>query len=245
MKILVAEDNRLFANTVEMIVEELGYELIAIVDNATELLRLNAATEPDLILLDIQLVGEKDGIDIATQIADSERFVPVIFMTAFKDSETFQRAKKLNPFAYLIKPFDAMQLQRTIELAFYKQEQEILGNSQLITWEKDILIKDSIFVKVEQRLEKIAIQSISHIDVLVKHTCIYTQKGNFTVRMSLKELYAKLPPNTFIQINRHTLINVEYIEHIDLQESQIMVGDKYINISRKYKDYVLEKLNII
>jgi DNA-binding LytR/AlgR family response regulator len=245
MRILVAEDNLLFANTIEIVIDELGYELISIVNNATDLLRLNAATEPDLLLLDIQLVGTKDGIDIAKQITDSDRPVPIIFMTAFKDKETFQRAKSANPFAYLIKPFDAVLLQRTIELAFHKYEQGSLDDDQFFAWEKEVLIKDCLFIKVEQRLEKVQIKDITHIDVLTKHTRIYTDTQDFTVRMSLKDLYAKLPAGVFIQINRHTLVNAVHIQHIDLQENRVMVLEKYLGISRKYRDYVLERLNIV
>lgn len=245
MRILVAEDNILFANTIEMVIDDLGYELIGIANNATDLLRLNLATEPDLLLLDVQLIGNKDGIDIATQIMESARPVPIIFMTAFKDKETFQRAKATNPFAYLIKPFDSVLLQRTIELAFHKYEQGTLDDEPFIAWEKDILIKDAIFVKVEQRLEKVLISEITHIDVLTKFTHIYTPANDYMLRMSLKDLYAKLPASVFIQINRHTLVNSFYISSIDLQENSMKVLEKTLHISRKYKDYILERLNIV
>ena len=245
MKILIAEDNTIFANTLELMIEELEYELVGIVDNATDLLRLYMATEPDLLLLDIQLNGTKDGVDIANQVIESKRPVPIIFMTALQDKATFERAKATNPFAYLIKPFDALLLQRTIELAFYKYEQGLWEEDGFVGWEKDMVIKDALFVKMEQRLEKVLIEHIHYIDVMTKHTSIYTAKQEYTIRMSLKDLYAKLPIGMFMQINRYTLVNVNYIEGLDLQGLKIQVAGKIHNISRNYKDYVLGRLNVV
>lgn len=245
MKILIAEDNLIFANTLELMVEELDYELAGIANNATDLLRLYAATEPDLLLLDIQLNGTKDGIDIANQIMDSKRPVPIIFMTALQDKATFERAKATNPFAYLVKPFDALLLQRTIELAFYKYEQGFLEEDNFIGWEKDMVIKDSLFVKIDQRLEKVLMQDITYIDVMTKHTNIYTTKQEYMLRMSLKDLYAKLPTGMFMQINRYTLVNVNCIEGVDLQDLKIKVAGKNHTITRNYKDYVLGRMNVV
>ncbi len=250
MKILIAEDNLIFANTLELIIEELGYELVGVANNANDLLRLHLAMEPDILLLDIQLNGTKDGIDIAYQIMDSKRPVPIIFMTSLQetslqDNATFERAKATNPFAYLVKPFDALLLQRTIELAFYKYEKGILEEDNFVGWEKDMVIKDCLFVKIEQHLEKVMIQDIMYIDVLTKYTSIHTTKQEYSLRMSLKELYAKLPAGMFMQINRYTLINVNYIEKVDLQDLRIKISGKFHPISRNYKDYVLGRLNIV
>lgn len=245
MKILIAEDNLIFANTLELIIEELGYELAGIADNANDLMRLHIAMEPDIVLLDIQLNGTKDGIDIANQIMESKRPVPIIFMTSLQDNATFERAKATNPFAYLVKPFDALLLQRTIELAFYKYEKGIWEEDNFVGWEKDMVVKDCLFVKVEQHLEKVMIQDIAYIDVLTKYTSIHTTKQEYSLRMSLKELYAKLPAGMFMQINRYTLINVNYIEKVDLQDLRIKISGKFYPISRNYKDYVLGRLNIV
>ncbi|TAG88969.1 MAG: DNA-binding response regulator, partial [Bacteroidetes bacterium] len=245
MKILIAEDNLIFANTLELIIDELGYELVGVANNANDLFRLHLAMEPDILLLDIQLNGTKDGIDIAHQIMDSKHPVPIIFMTSTQDNATFERAKATNPFAYLIKPFDALLLQRTIELAFYKYEKGLWEEENFVGWEKDMVVKDSLFVKVEQHLEKVMIQDIMYIDVLTKHTNIYTAKQEYSLRMSLKELYAKLPAGVFMQINRYMLINVNYIEKVDLLDLRIKIAGKFYPISRNYKDYVLGRLNIV
>ncbi len=246
MKILVAEDNKLFANTIELLIDELDYELIAIVDNATELLRLHTATSPDLLLLDIQLIGTRDGIDIATQITNSDNSVPIIFMTSFKDKETFDRAKVVNPFAFLVKPFDAVLLQRTIELAVYKYEQIKGVEAEFVSSEKGLIVEESIFIKVGNYLQKVLIEDITYIVVLIKQTQIHTNVAQvYDLRMSLKDIYAKLPISTFIQINRNTLINAVYITQIDLQENRLMVFNSWLPISRKYKEYVLSRLNTL
>jgi signal transduction histidine kinase len=154
MKILVAEDNPIFANTIEIIIEELGYELLGIADNTTEFMRLYAQERPDLLLLDIQLADNKTGIDIATEITENED-IPIIFMTSFKDNTLFEQVKKLQPLAYLIKPFDALLLQHIIELAFHKNrtawlEKEVQARTKEIQTQAEELnklnrMKDKIF----------------------------------------------------------------------------------------------------
>lgn len=147
MKILVAEDNPIFANSIEMIIEELGYELIGIADNATDFFELFETHEADLLLLDIQLKDEKDGIDIAADILENSKPIPIIFMTSFQNNDLFERAKVLNPIAFLIKPLDALLLQHIIELAFHKNrsnwlEKEVQSRTQEI--QKLNQIKDRI-----------------------------------------------------------------------------------------------------
>jgi signal transduction histidine kinase len=147
MKILVAEDNVLFANSIEIIIEELGYDLAGIADNADDFFKLYEASLPDLLLLDIQLNGAKDGIDIATHILATAPFVPVIFMTAFKNDILFERAKAINPLAFLIKPFDATLLGHIIELAFQKNRN---------TWlEREVQLRTQEIQKQATELQKL------------------------------------------------------------------------------------------
>ena len=158
MKILVAEDNLLFANSIKIIIEELGYHLVGIADNADDFFKLYETETPDLLLLDIQLQEVKDGIDIATQILATAPFLPLIFMTSVKNEELFERAKVLNPLAFLIKPFDATLLGHIIELAFHKNrniwlEKEVQIRTQEIQQQTKELqklnqIKDQIFTVI-------------------------------------------------------------------------------------------------
>ena len=116
MKILIVEDEALYADQLEMLCEQLGYEVVGICDNAFSALDTFHRTQPDLSLLDINLDGEVDGIQLAGQISAKEP-VPFIFISSLEDDATFQRAQATMPAAYMLKPFNNLQLQRSIELA--------------------------------------------------------------------------------------------------------------------------------
>ncbi len=245
MRILIAEDDHIFANTIEILVEELGYELIKVVDNAEEMLTLIAATKPDLVLLDIHLKGMKDGIDVAQSIANSKNPMPVIFITSFQDKETFDRAKNTNPFAFIIKPFDELTLQRSIELALYKYANASLDNELYEGWQKDIVVKDSFFVKIGQKLEKIKIIDILYVEIVDKYAELHTRDQKLVVRMPLKELLMKLPAKDFLRVNRNLIINANHIDHINLQDHSIKVGEIQLAFSRRFKDQIIERLNLL
>jgi PAS domain S-box-containing protein len=98
----------------------LGYEVVGIADNAADALRLTQHTAPDLALLDIHIQGDIDGVGLAERID-----VPVVFVTAHADSATLDRAKRTEPFGYVLKPFDERELQATLEIALGRHRAEM------------------------------------------------------------------------------------------------------------------------
>ena len=118
-RILVVEDERIVAEDLRMSLLEIGYDVPAILESAEEVVALASGISPDLILMDVMLRGKQDGVDAAERLAAIVD-IPVIFLTAHADDATFQRAKRSEPFGYLLKPFDTAQLRHTIEMALYK-----------------------------------------------------------------------------------------------------------------------------
>ncbi|MBD2257881.1 ATP-binding protein [Pseudanabaena sp. FACHB-2040] len=119
-KILVVEDERVVARDIEKRLKNLGYQVPASVASGEAALIKVAELQPDLVLMDIQLRGALDGIATAEQIrADFD--IPVIYLTAFADEDTLQRAKASEPFGYIVKPFDEKDLHVTIEVAFRRR----------------------------------------------------------------------------------------------------------------------------
>ncbi|MEI6126929.1 MAG: response regulator transcription factor [Pseudomonadota bacterium] len=122
-KILLVEDERIQALTVTTMLESFGYIDTTLATNAEEAINLARDNAPDLILMDIRLRGEKDGIYAAEHIL-AVRNIPVIYLTAYADQETVSRAKITAPFGYLLKPVNERDLKINIEMAFYKAETE-------------------------------------------------------------------------------------------------------------------------
>ena len=115
-KILVVEDEAVVAMDIQTKLENLGYSVIASIRSGEEAVQIACEMRPDLILMDIHLQGAMDGISAAACIQASSP-IPVAYMTAHGDQETFYRAKMTEPLAYIIKPFDEQELQATIEAA--------------------------------------------------------------------------------------------------------------------------------
>jgi PAS domain S-box-containing protein len=130
-KILIVEDEVIVARNIEKRLISSGYKVAGIASSAEEAIELAASLKPDLVLMDIKLKGKMDGIDAAKAIRNSYR-LPIIYLTSYADEETFQRAKITEPFGYLIKPFELKELNRSVEMALYKNKinNELLENQQ-------------------------------------------------------------------------------------------------------------------
>jgi PAS domain S-box-containing protein len=132
--ILIVEDERIIARDIQAILQRLGYDVPAISTTGADALAKTAAHRPDLLLIDIRLRGAMDGIQVAEAIC--ARFdIPVVFLTAFADDATRQRAWRIAPYGYLVKPFDERTLQTTIEAAFerHKRDQQLRASEQWLT----------------------------------------------------------------------------------------------------------------
>ena len=122
-RIMVVEDEGIVALDIQNKLEGLGYEVPEVASSGELAIQLAGEVRPDLIMMDIQLDGEMDGVEAAEQIR--QRFdIPVIYLTAFSDENTLQRAKISEPFGYLLKPFAERELHTAIEVAIYKYRVE-------------------------------------------------------------------------------------------------------------------------
>jgi len=122
-RILVVEDDSIIVMELEDRLYSLGYVVCANTAYGEEAIEKAAELGPDLVLMDIQLKGAMDGIQAATEIR--ERYdIPVVYLTAYADSNTLQRAQATEPYSYIIKPFEERELQIAIEMALYKHRME-------------------------------------------------------------------------------------------------------------------------
>ncbi|MBN1242402.1 MAG: response regulator [Spirochaetales bacterium] len=123
VRVLVVEDESVVALDARLRLESLGYEVVGIADNAADALALAARENPNLVLMDIRINGETDGVEAAERLRDISD-VPVVFATAYADDETLSRAKSSSPYGYIVKPFQERELRIVIELALAKHDYE-------------------------------------------------------------------------------------------------------------------------
>ncbi len=122
-KILIVEDEQIVAAELKEIVLSFGSYSVTTVASGREALAKTEALRPDLVLMDIRIKGDMDGIDTAASMM-GQWDTPVIYVTAHADQETLRRAKLTSPLGYVLKPFSERELQIAIEMAIYKHEME-------------------------------------------------------------------------------------------------------------------------
>jgi two-component system, NtrC family, response regulator AtoC len=120
-RIMIVEDERITAEDIHDILTHLGYTVTAVVSSGADAIREAERTRPNLVMMDIRIKGDMDGVETARAIR--EQFdIPVVYLTAHADRETLERAKLAEPLGYLVKPFQEPELQASIEMALHKQD---------------------------------------------------------------------------------------------------------------------------
>ncbi|WP_292367610.1 response regulator [Methanoregula sp. UBA64] len=118
-RIMIVEDETIVAMTLEDALRNMGYAVVGPVSTADDAVRLAETEKPDLILMDIRIKGDRDGISAAEEINEKHN-IPIVYLTAHGDDKTLERAMKTQPYGYLTKPFRDRELHSTIEIALYK-----------------------------------------------------------------------------------------------------------------------------
>lgn len=121
IKILIVEDEQIVGKFIEKQLTGSGYSVVNLVTSGEEAIKNISELRPDIVLMDIKIMGSMDGIETADHIRKKFQ-IPVIFLTSLADDESFQRAKLAEPFGYLIKPIDLKEFNRTVEIALYKNK---------------------------------------------------------------------------------------------------------------------------
>lgn len=121
--ILVVEDESIVAMDMERRLRGLGYHVVGRVLTGKDAVQQDDLLHPDIVLMDIHLKGDMDGIEASTYIR-SKRDVPIIYITAYSDDKTLERAKATQPYGYILKPFQEREIHSVIEMALYKHHAE-------------------------------------------------------------------------------------------------------------------------
>ncbi|MEJ8757939.1 LytTR family transcriptional regulator DNA-binding domain-containing protein [Pontibacter sp. H259] len=249
-KILISEDEVIIAEDIAACLEDLGYETCAI-DTGEDTLDMIRETRPDLVLLDINLKGNADGVDIGSQIK-KEFDIPFIYLTAYADKSTIDRAKKTEPDGFLVKPFDEKSLRSTIEIALYKHghTHKMNGNGNGKAAEhaepapkEHEASQDYIFVKVKHRIIKVMYNDILWVEAYDNYSFIVTAEQKYLVSSTLKDMEHKLPPHNFVRVHRSYIANLDKVDA--LEENAVVFGKGDIPIGKSYKKTLMSRFNIL
>lgn len=168
-RILVVEDEKLVAKDIAKLLKKLGYFVIGTINSGEEAIKKVAELLPDLVMMDIMLKGEMDGIEAAENIK-SHFDIPIIFLTAYADENTLQRAKITEPFGYILKPFDERELHTTIEIALRRHLAEAAVRIALEKEKQLSEIKSRFWYMVAHEIRKPLTTILGSAQLLESHS---------------------------------------------------------------------------
>ena len=244
IKILIIEDELIIAEDLKLQLIKLGYGVTGIAKTYDKAIQLMEERLPDLFLIDIRLKGDKDGIDLAETVR--KKFdVPLIFLTSHADKDTVERAKKVHPDGYLIKPYKREDLYTSVEIAIANYVERKAGKqeSKKLEEEQNAVLNDSIFVKKDHLLIKIRFDELQWIKADRNYLELHCADKMHLVRSTLKDFLDKLPSDLFIQVHRSYAVNIKHISAIEYVA--VIVNKQEIPLGRAFIDPLKERLKII
>lgn len=240
IRILIVEDDMIIAANISVQLSNLGYEVIGIETRGEEAILHAMANTPDIILLDINLKGTINGIEAALEIQKFKR-IPIIYLTANSDEATFAKAKATHPYAFISKPFNNLNLQRTIALV----EDQINENKEVkgdISEHLEVMA-DRIFVRHNGRMVKLLLDEILYIEADRNYSNIITSSGNYLISTTLKLVEKEIKSHIFIRVHRSYMVNISKLDVV--ADNHLEINRKVIPISKSFKEHLLKHLHTI
>ncbi len=237
LKILIVENDIPIQESLAEIVELLKHKVVGTAQSVATANHM-LAKSPDLVLLDIHLNGDESGIDFADLLG--KEGIPFIFITALADPDTVHQAVKTNPFGYIVKPFGLEDIHTAIQVAM----QTYISLQKQAEIEPIIINKDrSIFMKVNSSLVKIREDEILWAEARGDYVIFKTERNTFIVHSTMKNVLNKLSSSIFLKVHRSYIVNLDKI--VDIEDSNLLIEDKIIPISRSNRTLLLQKINIL
>ncbi len=239
VKILIVEDEMIIGANISLQLTSLGYEVSGIVPRGEEALVHIRQNKPDMILLDIQLKGNLDGVETA-QLMQKEYDIPIIYLTANGDDFNFNRAKATNPHAFISKPFKKLDLKHAIELVINRIDPFIVEEQEVPLDDSPFVLDDCIFVRHQEKMMKVSIEDILFIEAERNYCRIFAKEKEYLLVMTLKEMVEKLPSQHFLRVHRSFIVNVAQIEEI--AATHLVIGKKAIPVSAELRKQLLQRI---
>lgn len=248
INVLVVEDESIVSKDLQHSLKKLGYNVVGAASNGEKAIELAGLKKPNIILMDIMLKGDMNGIEAAEKIKELYS-VPIVFLTAYSDESTLSKAKITEPYGYILKPFKEIDLHTTIEMAVYKhgKEQEIVKERNLLysLVENKEASGGYIFVKANSKLIKLNSSDIFFIEALKDYVVIHTENVRYTIHSTMKDIDKKLTKDEFLRVHRSYIVRLDKIATIEYPNLTLEKVDKIIPIGGSYRDNLNDKINLV
>jgi DNA-binding LytR/AlgR family response regulator len=246
IKLLIVEDEMIIAEHLTMLLESMDYVVVGSAIDYDEAIELLEEESPDLVLLDINLAGKRDGINVAETINDRFK-LPIIFTTSHADGATIERAKKVNPANYLLKPFQKEQLFTAIEIALFNWttpadavEADVEEEAET---SQEFIIKDALFIKEKFKYTKLLIQEIQWIKADGNYLELHLAGRREIIRASLTAFLLRLDRPAFFRTHKSYAVNLDHLSK--LEPTSVTISATEIPLTKTASDELLRRLEII
>ncbi len=241
MKILIIEDEYILASDLSEILKSEGYEIVCIAANGRKALDFYQNNEVDLVLCDISIHGDWDGIETIERMM-AVKILPVIYITSLTDDDTIQRAKKTFPAAYIPKPFHITNLRVAIEMAINnfafrvnKPTLKIVRDEKENVPKEHILqVNEDVFIKQNYQFVKFPLSEILYLEADLIYTNIVTVHKKYVIRLTISNVLERLSLKNLVKIHRSFVVNINKID--SFSESEIVVQGNILPLSRTFKE---------
>ncbi|MHA7128313.1 LytR/AlgR family response regulator transcription factor [Algoriphagus namhaensis] len=227
MRILIVEDETELALNYQEILESFGFGVMGIAPSSTSCLDFCEKERPDLILMDVKIQGEMDGIALSKKIKSQWR-VPIIFTTAYSDKKTLDRISEQSYEGYLLKPFSTDSLKSAIHLA--KNNFEANSASEQV-----FKVRDKGFT------QHLPFSEILYFKADGLYTQVITTNKTYLVREILKNVQAVVDEKIFLRIHKSYLVNKNFIDSYNFGE--VKLGEKVLPMKRGFRKALEEILS--
>jgi len=243
-KILLVEDDMIIAADVSVQLSKLGYEVTGIHTRAEDALKTMEDNCPDIVLMDIMLGGEMNGIEAAKLILERHQ-TPVIFLTSNTDDATFQRALAARPYAFIAKPFQVTEMERSLKLTWQRIAAEERTSPPAAQPDHLSTMEDRLFIRHKGEMVKVGVKDILFMEADRSYCKMYLTDREYLLSVPLRNTVAHLPTDRFVQVHRSFVVNLYQIDAIGERQEYLTLGSHQVPISRRMREEVAKRLKMI
>ncbi|GAB3640093.1 response regulator [Spirosoma arcticum] len=245
--ILIVEDEAILAMELSDRLENEGYYVVGVANNGRRALDQFRRQRVDLLLCDVVIKGDWDGIETVRHLT-AVRPVPVIYLTAYSDRDTLERAKQTYPAAYLNKPYQVHSLRMAIELAIHNFTGRTTPVAVPAPAERDHLsretilqIGDDVFIKQNYQFVKVSLSDLLYLEADDVYTTLVTATRKYVLRLTLSGILERINRPGIVRVHRSYAVNIHQVDSFN--DAELSIGAQLLPLSRGYKDYFLQQFS--
>ena len=255
LQILIVEDEAILALDLKAKLQREGYGVVGVAATGDRALTLFGQHRVDLVLCDIHIKGNIDGIETSRRLL-AERAVPLIYLTAFADSATLDRAKQTAPAAYLVKPVNVAQLRIAIELAISNfarpvspaslpsaapqtAEKHTAGADRDLSRDSILQIDDHVFIKSNYQFVRVNLADVLYLEADNTYTTLITAHKKHALRLALAQVLERINYARFVRLHRSFAVNIDRVDAFN--EHEVSIGGQQIPMGKSFRDEFISR----